>query len=420
MALLNIGFSAEATGTPDVITATYTPAITLSDRRIVFLRILTPNEGSTVTFNPNSLGAHPVKRFGGDEIFPRDLSGDCILMYNEFNEYWELINPKISKYLTAGDDNAYAYDRVVEGGVWEASAGDDNGEGTITIQPEFSRISHDDEVQLNGPSVTKNGDEVATETFVTTGLLFKQNTLTSSNTGALVNGFTSKATPIDADQFLLTDSAAGTVAKKITWANIKATLTTLFNTAYVSLTGSYVDPSWINSLAWSKITGTPTTLTGYGITDAVWKFCKTNDSTTHTGTTNNTIVYSHEITGNTLIPGDAPEIIFRNKYIGGAGTKTTRIYLNSSNSLTSASLIGTFNVTAASMSLDMSKIWAIKSATETEVSLPTVSVATRESSQSTLPTVYNIDWTQSVWVIVAVQLANATDSAINSYFKLTK
>ena len=30
---------------------------------------------------------------------------------------------------------------------------------------------------------------------------------------------------------------------------------------------SYTNPSWIASLAWSKITGTPTTLAGYGITD---------------------------------------------------------------------------------------------------------------------------------------------------------
>lgn len=32
---------------------------------------------------------------------------------------------------------------------------------------------------------------------------------------------------------------------------------------------SYANPAWITSLAWSKITGTPTTLAGYGITDAV-------------------------------------------------------------------------------------------------------------------------------------------------------
>lgn len=38
---------------------------------------------------------------------------------------------------------------------------------------------------------------------------------------------------------------------------------------YVSLSGSYSNPTWITALAWSKITSTPTTLSGYGITDAV-------------------------------------------------------------------------------------------------------------------------------------------------------
>lgn len=36
----------------------------------------------------------------------------------------------------------------------------------------------------------------------------------------------------------------------------------------VVTTGSYTNPSWIVSLPWTKITGTPTTLSGYGITDA--------------------------------------------------------------------------------------------------------------------------------------------------------
>jgi hypothetical protein len=37
----------------------------------------------------------------------------------------------------------------------------------------------------------------------------------------------------------------------------------------VVTTGSYSNPAWITALSWSKISGTPTTLSGYGITDAV-------------------------------------------------------------------------------------------------------------------------------------------------------
>jgi hypothetical protein len=39
----------------------------------------------------------------------------------------------------------------------------------------------------------------------------------------------------------------------------------------VVTTGSYANPAWITSLAWTKITGTPTTLAGYGITNAYTK-----------------------------------------------------------------------------------------------------------------------------------------------------
>ncbi len=38
---------------------------------------------------------------------------------------------------------------------------------------------------------------------------------------------------------------------------------------YVSLAGSYANPTWLSSLAWSKISSTPTTLAGYAISDAV-------------------------------------------------------------------------------------------------------------------------------------------------------
>jgi hypothetical protein len=47
--------------------------------------------------------------------------------------------------------------------------------------------------------------------------------------------------------------------------------------------GSYANPSWITSLAWSKITGTPTTLSGYGIlTDADSRYAQLAAANTFT------------------------------------------------------------------------------------------------------------------------------------------
>jgi hypothetical protein len=51
------------------------------------------------------------------------------------------------------------------------------------------------------------------------------------------NAATSKATPVDADVMPLADSAAAFVLKKLSWANIKATLQTYFDTLYYPTAG---------------------------------------------------------------------------------------------------------------------------------------------------------------------------------------
>src|SRR6185295_11926204 len=48
----------------------------------------------------------------------------------------------------------------------------------------------------------------------------------------------SKATPVDNDEVPLVDSAASNVLKRLTWANLKATLKSYFDTLYPSGSGS--------------------------------------------------------------------------------------------------------------------------------------------------------------------------------------
>ena len=60
-------------------------------------------------------------------------------------------------------------------------------------------------------------------------------------------------------------STTGTNASGTWGINISGNSATVTNGVYT--TGAYSNPSWITSLAWSKVSGTPTTLSGYGITD---------------------------------------------------------------------------------------------------------------------------------------------------------
>lgn len=51
---------------------------------------------------------------------------------------------------------------------------------------------------------------------------------TTTTIGSLINGATSKTTPVDADYVGLMDSAASNILKKLSWANIKATLNSVY------------------------------------------------------------------------------------------------------------------------------------------------------------------------------------------------
>lgn len=59
-----------------------------------------------------------------------------------------------------------------------------------------------------------------------------------------IHDASSKATPVDADELGLIDSAASNVLKKLTWANTKATLKTYFDTIYSAVSDTAFASSW--------------------------------------------------------------------------------------------------------------------------------------------------------------------------------
>lgn len=59
--------------------------------------------------------------------------------------------------------------------------------------------------------------------------------------GALIASATDKTTPVDADYLGLMDSAASNILKKLSWANVKATLKAYFDTLYSGLGGCTIN-----------------------------------------------------------------------------------------------------------------------------------------------------------------------------------
>lgn len=69
----------------------------------------------------------------------------------------------------------------------------------------------------------------------------------AGNVGTAIDGATAKTTPVDADTVPLIDSAASNVLKKLSWANIKATLKTYFDGLYQAVLVSGTNIKTINS-----------------------------------------------------------------------------------------------------------------------------------------------------------------------------
>ena len=87
----------DGTGTVDVITATYAPAITaLVDGQVCRVRATGANTSTTPTFSPNGLTARTIVKEGGAALVAGDIAAnnhELILVYNLGSTRWELLNP---------------------------------------------------------------------------------------------------------------------------------------------------------------------------------------------------------------------------------------------------------------------------------------------------------------------------------------
>ena len=169
-----------------------------------------------------------------------------------------------------------------------------------------------------------------------------------------------------------------------------------------------------NSGVWGAITGTITNqLDLKAYLDLIpRKVFKTADSSAITGTTSNTIVDSLLIPANTFRIG-VGKINIRNVYTISS-TRTTRIYINTTNSLSGATLLASWSA-GSGVSIDMGRIFVVKSLTSMEFyNASSVSLVSEQVVQSAKSTItYNA--TVNNYIIVATQPSSVSDSCINSY-----
>lgn len=169
-----------------------------------------------------------------------------------------------------------------------------------------------------------------------------------------------------------------------------------------------------NSGVWGAITGTISNqLDLKAYLDLIpRKIFKTADSSAITGTTSNTIVDSLLIPANTFRIG-VGKINIRNVY-SISSTRTTRIYINTTNSLSGATLLASWSA-GSGVSIDMGRIFVVKSLTSMEFyNASAISLVTEQIVQTAKSTItYNA--TVNNYIIVATQPSSVSDSCINSY-----
>ncbi len=110
----------------------------------------------------------------------------------------------------------------------QTAANWEDAEGNLGFTPENSS-------NKENTTLDTSTSKYPTNRLVKEAVDTKQATLTATIFGTFISAFTAKTTPVDADEMNLTDSVASGIAKKVTWANVKATLKTYFDTLYQTI-----------------------------------------------------------------------------------------------------------------------------------------------------------------------------------------
>lgn len=153
---------------------------------------------------------------------------------------------------------------------------------------------------------------------------------------------------------------------------------------------------------------------------APFKFSEltTADGATTTGV-NITFSTSFLVPANTFSVGDLIGLEARGFKTGANGTFTTRIYVNTTNSISGATLLATFaSASNGNSMLTMTRNAPVKSSSVTQFVSASGNLATDYIQAATSN--ININHTINQYYIVALQCGNAADSSLCSFFNIWK
>jgi hypothetical protein len=156
------------------------------------------------------------------------------------------------------------------------------------------------------------------------------------------------------------------------------------------------------------------------LNNKVTSFASGADGTASSGTAN-TISHSVLIPANTFAIDDVIRINHRIRATGTAAIRETRVYANTTSSITGAILVSTASLAATVLAANLQRFAAIKNATtNTEVITATSSQLTDYNNLTTAVTTLSINWTVDQYIIFAVNALNGADSLRATMYSIEK
>ena len=145
----------------------------------------------------------------------------------------------------------------------------------------------------------------------------------------------------------------------------------------------------------------------------------TVDGTNISGTAVNTLTQSVLIPANTFSTGSMFQLQVVYRFVGTTASKQVRLYVNTSSTLSGATLVGTnlSAITLTSLYAIWGKMFVVKSASVTEVGGVSANTGLATESIASSFSNVNIDWTVGQYIIMALQL-NVADSGLVSSYKI--
>lgn len=265
----------------DIYTATLSPAVTTYSDKAFILKFTNANTGAA-TLNLNGVGAQAIKKNGTEALVANDIKAGQLLLIVYDGTNFQIIGGgsgggalNLEDVLTEGNDGggllvknignpvdpqdaatktytdalfAQLDAAVILKGSWDASAGTFPGGGVaqagwsyiVSVAGTVDGVAFNQNDRIiaiaNNASTTVYSPNWFKADYTDQFLSLDAQT-GATTLGSVINSLTAKTTPVDADFVPINDSAAGNASKKLSWANIKATLKTYFDAIYNSIAG---------------------------------------------------------------------------------------------------------------------------------------------------------------------------------------